>query len=76
MEELLTAKHVKLIQKKITETIENEIDFSSLVRNAIEREFDSLWDGNDIGSFIYNQVTEVIKEHLVKAGLLKGEGND
>jgi hypothetical protein len=75
MEELLTDKHIKLIQKKITEAI-NEIDFKRLVENYIDKEFETLWDGNNIGSMLSDVIVEDLRLQLTKSGFLKGGGTN
>lgn len=73
MEELkgmFTEEHIKLINKEITKAIKG-VDFKYLVTEAIQREFDYIYEACDLKHSIEDMVTQVIYEHLVKAGLLK-----
>ena len=69
MENILTDEHKELINKKIKKAI-NEVDFTLIVTDYIEREFDGLWDNSEVKDGIQDLVVEVIKEHLIRSGLL------
>lgn len=70
MNELITDEHKDYINKQITKAL-RKVDYEQIVRDYIEREFDNLYETCDIGNNIGDMVTQVIYEHLVKAGLLK-----
>jgi len=70
--DILTDEHKELINKKIKKAL-NEIDFTQIVMGYIEREFEGTYDESGVSENITDMVTEVIKQHLVKSGLLKDE---
>jgi hypothetical protein len=70
LEQILTNEHQELINKKIKKAI-NEIDYTEIVTAYIEKEFDTLWEDCGVRHDLQGIVTEVIKQHLVKSGLLK-----
>ena len=70
MNNIFTEQHRDYINKQITKALKN-IDYDKIVRDYIEREFDNLYETCDIGGNIGDMVTQVIYEHLVKAGLLE-----
>lgn len=72
MNELITDEHKDYINKQIAKAL-RKVDYEQIVRDYIEREFDNLYETCDIGNNIGDMVTQVIYEHLVKAGLLKGK---
>ena len=70
MEKILTSEHQSLINKNIKKAI-NEIDYTEIVTAYIEKEFETLWEDCDVRHDLQGIVTEVVKQHLVKSGLLK-----
>ena len=68
--ELLTEDHVKQIQRGISKAIKN-VDFNKIVNDFIIQEFEYASDGCEVVNAIDAMITEVIREHLVKSGLLK-----
>ena len=70
MEAILTDEHKELINKKIKKAI-NELDFNSIVEDYVVKELDTLYDNCDVNHELQDMVTEVIRQHLVKSGLLK-----
>ena len=73
--QFLTEDHIKLIQKGITKPIKN-IDFDSIVHDFIEGEFEYAQDRCEIANNIDTMITSIIRQHLVKSGLLKKEGEN
>lgn len=72
--ELLTEEHINQIQKGISKAIKN-IDFDKIVNDFIVQEFDYASDRCEVVNSIDNMIVKVIREHLVKNGLLKEELN-
>lgn len=70
MDSILTDEHKELINKKVKKAI-NDLDFNKIVSNYIEKEFYGLWDDCDVRHTLQDMVTEIIKQHLVKSGLLQ-----
>ena len=70
VDSILNAEHRDLINKKIKKAI-NEIDFTEVVREYVDREFESIYEESVISGDIEDMVRLVIKQHLVKSGLLK-----
>ena len=70
MTDVLTDEHKDLINKKIKKAI-NDIDFDEIVKFYIEKEFDGLYDECDVRHGLQDMVTEVVKQQLIKSGLLK-----
>lgn len=68
--ELLTEDHIKQIQRGISKAIKN-IDFDRIVNDFITQEFEYASDGCEVVNSIDNMIVKVIREHLVKSGLLK-----
>lgn len=68
--QLFTEEHIKLIQKNITKAIKN-VDFDSIVQNFIECEFAYASDSCEVVNNIDEMIVDVIRQHLVKSGLLK-----
>lgn len=72
--ELLTEEHIKQIQRGISKAIKN-INFDEIVNDFITQEFDYASDNCKVAHAIDDMIVEVIREHLVKSGLLK-EGKE
>lgn len=70
MNDIFTEQHRDYINKQITKALKN-VDYDKIVRDAVEREFESLYEECRLSQSIKDMVTQVIYEHLVKAGLLK-----
>lgn len=68
--ELLTEEHIKQIQKGISKAIKN-VDFNKIVNDFIMQEFEYASDRCEVVNSIDNMIVKVIREHLVKSGLLK-----
>ncbi len=68
--ELLTEEHINQIQKGISKAIKN-VDFDKIVNDFIMQEFDYASDRCEVVNSIDNMIVKVIREHLVKSGLLK-----
>lgn len=68
--ELLTEEHINQIQKGISKAIKN-VDFDKIVNDFIMQEFEYASDGCKVVNAIDTMITQVIREHLVKSGLLK-----
>lgn len=68
--ELLTEEHINQIQKGISKAIKN-VDFDKIVNDFIMQEFEYASDRCEVVNSIDNMIVKVIKEHLVKSGLLK-----
>ena len=75
MTEIFTDGHREYINKQITKALKT-VDYEQIVKNAIEREFEDLYEECRLQQDIKDMVTQVIYEHLVKSGLLKGEENN
>lgn len=75
IDQFFTEEHIKLIQKGITKAIKN-VDFDSIVQNFIEGEFEYASDSCEVANNIDSMITNVIRQHLVKSGLLKEEGEN
>lgn len=67
---LLTEEHINQIQKGISKAIKN-VDFDKIVNDFIMQEFDYALDRCEVVNSIDNMIVKVIREHLVKSGLLK-----
>lgn len=70
--QFITEDHIKLIQKGITKAIKN-IDFDSIVQDFIEGEFEYAKDRCEVANNIDTMIISIIRQHLVKSGLLKKE---
>ena len=70
MTEIFTEEHREYINKQITKALKT-VDYGQIVKNAIEREFEDLYEECRLQQDIKDMVTQVIYEHLVKSGLLK-----
>lgn len=70
--ELLTEEHINQIQKGISKAIKNA-DFDKIVNDFIMQEFEYASDRCEVVNSIDNMITQVIREHLVKSGLLKDD---
>lgn len=70
IKEFLTKKHKKLIHKKIVKTIE-DMDFTSIIEDFINDELDYVRDQDNVDEFLEEQIIEIVRQHLVKSGLLK-----
>lgn len=73
MNDIFTDEHREFINKQITKSLK-KIDFDEMVRNAVEREFEDLYEECKLQQDIKDMGTEVIHEHLIKSGLLKDNG--
>ena len=70
IKEFLTKEHKELIHKKIVKTIE-DMDFTSIIEDFINDELDYVRDRDNVDEFLEEQIIEIVREHLVKSGLLK-----
>lgn len=70
MTEIFTEEHKEYINKQITKALRT-VDYKKIVTDAIEREFEALYEECKLQQDIKDMVTQVIYEHLVKSGLLK-----
>ena len=70
MKEFLTKEHKELIHKKIVKTIE-DMDFTSIIEDFINDELDYVRDRDNVDEFLEEQIIEIVRQHLVKSGLLK-----
>ena len=70
IKEFLTKEHKELIHKKIVKTIE-DMDFTSIIEDFINDEFDYVRDQDNVDEFLEEQIIEIVRQHLVKSGLLK-----
>ena len=70
MTEIFTEEHKEYINKQITKALRT-VDYQKIVTDAIEREFEALYEECKLQQDIKDMVTQVIYEHLVKSGLLK-----
>lgn len=70
IKEFLTKEHKELIHKKIVKTIE-DMDFTSIIEDFINDELDYVKCNANVDAFLENQIIEIIRQHLVKSGLLK-----
>ena len=68
--EFLTKEHKELIHKKIVKTIE-DMDFTSIIEDFINDELDYVRDRDNVDEFLEEQIIEIVRQHLVKSGLLK-----
>ena len=66
----LTKEHKELIHKKIVKTIE-DMDFTSIIEDFINDELDYVRDRDNVDEFLEEQIIEIVRQHLVKSGLLK-----
>lgn len=72
MAEIFTEEHREYINKQITKALK-AVDYEQIVKNAIEREFEDLYEEYRLQQDIKDMVTQVIYEHLIKSGLLKDD---
>ena len=72
MAEIFTEEHREYINKQITKALKT-VDYGQIVKNAIEREFEALYEECKLKQSLEDIVTQVIYEHLVKSGLLKDD---
>lgn len=72
MGEIFTNDHRDYINKQITKALKT-VNYEQIVKDAIEKEFEDLYEECRLQQDIKDMVTQVIYEHLVKAGLLKGK---
>ena len=70
IKEFLTKEHKELIHKKIVKTIE-DMDFTSIIEDFINDELDYVRDRDNVDEFLEEQIIEIVRQHLVKSGLLK-----
>lgn len=70
IKEFLTKEHKELIHKKIVKTIE-DMDFTSIIEDFIKDELDYVRDQDNVDEFLEEQIIEIVRQHLVKSGLLK-----
>lgn len=70
IKEFLTKEHKELIHKKIVKTIE-DMDFASIIEDFINDELDYVRDQDNVDEFLEEQIIEIVRQHLVKSGLLK-----
>lgn len=70
IKEFLTKEHKELIHKKIVKTIE-DMDFTSIIEDFINDELDYIRDRDNVDEFLEEQIIEIVRQHLVKSGLLK-----
>lgn len=70
IKEFLTKEHKELIHKKIVKTIE-DMDFTSIIEDFINNELDYVRDQDNVDEFLEEQIIEIVRQHLVKSGLLK-----
>ena len=70
IKEFLTKEHRELIHKKIVKTIE-DMDFTSIIEDFINDELDYVRDQDNVDEFLEEQIIEIVRQHLVKSGLLK-----
>lgn len=70
IKEFLTKEHKELIHKKIVKTIEG-MDFTSIIEDFINDELDYVRDRDNVDEFLEEQIIEIVRQHLVKSGLLK-----
>ena len=71
IKEFLTKEHKELIHKKIVKTIE-DMDFTSIIQDFINDELDYVRDAMIMLMNSWkNQIIEIVRQHLVKSGLLK-----
>ena len=70
IKEFLTKEHKEFIHKKIVKTIE-DMDFTSIIEDFINDELDYVRDRDNVDEFLEEQIIEIVRQHLVKSGLLK-----
>lgn len=70
IKEFLTKEHKELIHKKIVKIIE-DMDFTSIIEDFINDELDYVRDQDNVDEFLEEQIIEIVRQHLVKSGLLK-----
>ena len=70
IKEFLTKEHKELIHKKIVKTIE-DMDFTSIIQDFINDDLDYVRGRDNVDEFLEEQIIEIIRQHLVKSGLLK-----
>ena len=69
---IFTDAHREYINKQITKALKM-IDYEKIVKDAVEREFDALYEECRLQDDIKDIVSMVVREHLIKAGLLNGK---
>ena len=69
---IFTDAHREYINKQITKALKM-IDYEKIVKDAVEREFDALYEECRLQDDIKDMVSMVIREHLIKVGLLNGK---
>ena len=69
---IFTDAHREYINKQITKALKM-IDYEKIVKDAVEREFDALYEECRLQQDIEDMVSMVIREHLIKIGLLNGK---
>ena len=72
MTEIFTEEHKEYINKQIAKALKT-VDYKKIVTDAIEREFEDLYEECRLQQDIKDMVLQVMYEHLVKSGLLKRE---
>lgn len=70
IKEFLAKEHKELIHKKIVKTIE-DMDFTSIIEDFINDELDYVRDRDNVDEFLEEQIIEIVRQHLVKSGLLE-----
>lgn len=70
IKKFLTKEHKEFIHKKIVKTIE-DMDFTSIIEDFINDELDYVRDRDNVDEFLEEQIIEIVRQHLVKSGLLK-----
>ena len=69
---IFTDLHREYINKQITKALKM-IDYEKIVKDAVEREFDAPYEECRLKQDIKDMVSMVIREHLIKVGLLNGK---
>jgi len=70
IKEFFTKEHKELIHKKIVKIIE-DMDFTSIIEDFINDELDYVRDRDNVDEFLEEPIIEIVRQHLVKSGLLK-----
>lgn len=47
------------------------MDFTSIIEDFINNELDYVRDRDNVDEFLEEQIIEIVRQHLVKSGLLK-----
>ena len=63
IKEFLTKEHKELIHE--------DMDFTSIIEDFINDELDYVRDRDNVDEFLEEQIIEIVRQHLVKSGLLK-----